>query len=384
MKISVSSQTCPTCRAVTRSRSLIKLFFETDDNNRSILNLEDILKTNDDLTKRIRELEEKSTKQEADHLKSIAESRELKDKVKNLERENSTKSANIEGLRGLREELSLQVLKHQEIKNTLRFDLLAERQLRRDLQNKLHELLPNDENYKIDSITDEQLLTNKGGIQNGEGPSSETPSSTSAILNDLPSFRRLRCEIEFKPKEGKAKNDNQKSHYGVYSLPNKLIRGTNLRHDAKLPKNFIRKPVLKNSLFNTDKPKPFQFPSSFDRASPQPSTSNGITESTSTSTVKNIFGSNNPSVTERDFKDLSTISISSSPNIFLPNMSNDPSLLDLSTPLSTRVGSFHFSAYRTSSDSSRSFQSSPTTSSPFAITPSGATGINGGPKESER
>ncbi|XP_070497702.1 E3 ubiquitin-protein ligase trul-1-like [Chironomus tepperi] len=147
-----NSSSCPTCRKALSRSSLIKVFFETDPNRFHVLH-NDLLKANESLTNELENIKEKSRKQESELLEINAKYRESSEKNKKLERDRQLDEMALAGLRMIKDESAKELLKLNTQMNTLKLDLLAERQLRRVHQTTLHKLEPSNENYDIRSIT---------------------------------------------------------------------------------------------------------------------------------------------------------------------------------------------------------------------------------------
>lgn len=340
----ISSNTCPTCRADTQSRSLIKLFF-TDDDNRANLSLDDILKTNDELTKSLREEREKVCEQESELTESRIEVRKLKEKLKSSEREMANLKANIEGLKDLNKDLTAKVIADKSIIKNLKFDLLAERQIRRINQDKLREAYPGDQDYNIETV-DEGLVTTTA--TNSEGTSSPASASQTEVLSPL---LNLRCEIEMSRGRDKSGDEGETSTHR-YILPSKMIRGSKPDYKAATGRFFQRngKPLVKKSTFiktAADKPVGFSFTSALENfspsSSPQPSTSTAgsTSQSTNNDIFGNIFANGGGEASFKDFRQFSST-----------NSTNNRSPINnfFSNPSQPSQNSFIFQTYRQTSD----------------------------------
>lgn len=97
-------------------------------------------------------IKDKSKNQEAELLEINAKFRDLSEKLKKLERDRQLDEMALAGLRMIREESAKEIMKLNTQMNTMKLDLLAEKQLRRVHQTTLHQLDPSNENYDIKSI----------------------------------------------------------------------------------------------------------------------------------------------------------------------------------------------------------------------------------------
>jgi len=97
-------------------------------------------------------IKDKSGKQEAELLEINAKFRDLSENLKKLERDRQLDEMALAGLRMIREESAKEIMKLNTQMNTMKLDLLAEKQLRRVHQTTLHQLDPSNENYDIKSI----------------------------------------------------------------------------------------------------------------------------------------------------------------------------------------------------------------------------------------
>lgn len=131
---------------------MIKVFFENDQQRLNDLH-DELLKNNEQLTKDLAELKEKARRQEAELIEVKGKYREANDKVKKLEREKQLDEMALVTLKMIKEESAKEILKLNSHLNTLKLDLLAEKQLRRIHQTTLHQLDPKNENYDSKSIT---------------------------------------------------------------------------------------------------------------------------------------------------------------------------------------------------------------------------------------
>lgn len=235
-----SSKTCPTCRCATTNTSLIKLFFTFDD-QKANFHLEDVLKTNDELTQNFKQFQEKSTKLEV-------ELREVKEKFKELsaseamlKRQKQLDDMTIAGISGIKNESTKEIIKLNQALTALKLDLLAEKQLRRIHQKSLHELKPNDMNYDVKSIDIPDSST-----------AGKAPKDSSKILE----FHKIAVPQQLQINESKP-----------YVIPSKIQKSN---EDAKARQfNFnMKASILKNS--KGEKPAGFQFHIPTFSSSPSP------------------------------------------------------------------------------------------------------------------
>lgn len=98
-------------------------------------------------------IKEKSRKQEAELLQVNAKFRETSERNKTLERSEQLHEMALAGLRNIKDESAKELIKLNTQINTMKLDLLAERQLRRLHQTTLHKLDPGNENYDVKSVT---------------------------------------------------------------------------------------------------------------------------------------------------------------------------------------------------------------------------------------
>lgn len=147
-----SSRTCPTCRNFATTSTLVKLFFEVDDDQKANLQLDDILKTNDELTSAVNELKEKTKKLEIELRETQGKLKDSSANEKRLERQKQIDDMTIAGVTSIKNDSMKEIMKLNQCLNTLKLDLLAEKQLRRMHQISLHDLKPDDENYNTNSI----------------------------------------------------------------------------------------------------------------------------------------------------------------------------------------------------------------------------------------
>jgi hypothetical protein len=203
----LSSRTCPTCRHPATTATLIKLFFEFDD-QKANLHLDDILKTNDELTHALNEAKEKSIQLEIELRETQAKLRESSANEKKLERQKQIDDMTIAGISGIKNESTKEIIKLNQQVNTLKLDLLAEKQLRRIHQVSLHDLKPDDDNYNPRSIrvdeTDCSIFPSTHSIVNGD------PSKISNFISNQ------KIVVPDQPKDTKP-----------YIIPSKIQKSSN-------------------------------------------------------------------------------------------------------------------------------------------------------------
>jgi hypothetical protein len=210
--------TCPSCRTITTSDSLMKLFFVTDENKTDVLKLDEILKNNEETSKLLREEKERFVKTQSDLIESRTKIKELMGKIKELEFLKSTDVANIEGLKGIKRELETEVIKDKEMIRNLKLDLLAERDLRRNLQLQMHQMKPNDQTFNIASIKDDEYLSKTS--TNGDDVTSTsitTSSNKSTWTNQV-------LNTEIKPMKKDQNDEKPRNHL----IPKKILILKNL------------------------------------------------------------------------------------------------------------------------------------------------------------
>jgi hypothetical protein len=149
-----------------------------------------------------------SRKQEAELLEINTKFRDSSDKIKKLERDKQLDEMALAGLRMIKDESVKEHIKLSAQLNTLKLDLLAEKQLRRVHQTTLHKLDPSNENYDIKSITDEHPAEPNYNITpfwqlNPEAAKVETLKSERSYL--IPSKIQKANDIKLSTKQ----SDNQ-------------------------------------------------------------------------------------------------------------------------------------------------------------------------------
>lgn len=295
-----SSETCPTCRRPsTNSQSLIKLFFEFDDNKAS-LNIEDILKTNDDLTQELNQLKTKATKFESDAIELEQKLREAKETINKLERQKQLDDMAIAGYRNIKSEATNEILKLNQALRTSKLDLLAEKQLRRIHQQKLHDFDPRNEDYDPNSIKLDIAPSAANPFELNGSAATNTPDSISFTTP----FWRIGCEA--KPVTAKSE-----AAAAAYVIPSKIQKANAKdKHMDRLAAYRDQRLAWNNA---EQKPKAYHFipPGS---SSPKPSTSS--------SPKPEVNGNAFNKIQKRTFgeagslfaQNLSTIAANSTPN----------------------------------------------------------------------
>lgn len=365
---SISSRTCPTCRNLQTPASLIKLYFDFDD-NKANLDIDEILKTNDELSKEMKKVQEKSNSSQ-DQLREME--KKLKDateKSKFLERQKQLDDMAIAGLKSIKEDSTKEIIKLNGWMKLLKLDLLAEKQVRRLQQQTLHDLDPENENYNIAHITvDDSKATE---LQNDQNDSilvdlMEQP----AIIRPITPFWKLNCEakqVETEPPKLKT----------CYILPSKIQKNTIKEpqpHQKVLEKATgfrLRSP--QSLVKNVAKPQGFQFsvPSTSSALNFQASTSTA--SPAATKTQKRMFGEEKPLFDASPASSLVSSSAGSN-NIFNFSMNGptfQPSSSSPSLPITSNFTNIM-----------RNYRERTEPSSPF--NPSVNFSIGSGPKISDR
>jgi hypothetical protein len=261
--LTFSSKTCPTCRSSATLTNIVKLFFDFDD-NKGNLNLDEILKTNDDLMENFRLEREKTAKLRVDLQMTEAQLRQVTDCKKVLERQKQIDDMTLAGLKTIKDGSANEIIKLNKLVHTLKLDLLAEKQLRRTLQQKLHGLDPKDDNFNTGSVNLDE-----------ESTSSMETNTPWSVSSPIVPFWKLHSEP--KPVEPKP-----------YVIPQKIQKAM-IKESPKTSEkiSFLRqyRPIKQTS----PKPAPFQFnpPASSSSSDTQPSTSSG---SALNNTHKRTFG----------------------------------------------------------------------------------------------
>lgn len=250
-----SSKTCPTCRGPSTSAKLIKLFFEIDD-SKTTFSIEEILKTNDELSEKCISTQNKS-QQLDDQLKEALK------KLKLLEIQREMDLMAIAGLKSIKEESAKEIIKLTGWINTLKLDLLAEKQLRRIHQLSLKGLDPHNENYNIENV-------------NIDEPKSKDPTNqlkeivTASTSCSIIPFWKLNCESS-KPID-EIVSQLKSSASSSYIIPSKIQKASSDRVRVdKLQAYRCQKSLISN---NSQKPVGYKF--KLPEATPstsQPSTS---------------------------------------------------------------------------------------------------------------
>lgn len=242
-----SSRTCPTCRTATSINSLTKLFFEIDD-NKANLNLEEILKTNDELSQKLKDEQEK---------------------CKELERRKQLDEMAIAGLNAIKKDSQQKIVELNHWIKTLKLDLLAEKQLRRIHQLSLQDFDPQNENYNTANIKLEVLPEPVNALE-------ALPKPTNGPLEFS---LQLNCEAKVVD-NGAAKS----SATAPYIVPSKIQKAG--RDSIKLGPDKMQAYRNKRSLWKNleNKPVAFQFKTPEDLS--QPSTSAAVLSKNQ----KRIFG----------------------------------------------------------------------------------------------
>lgn len=245
-----SSRTCPSCRKEPINPvSLIKLFFEQDE-SKAALSIDEILKTNDELTKKLKEEKDKLIATETKLFEANAKLNESTDRTKFLERQKQLDDMAIAGLKSIKEDSTKELIKLQETNKRLKIDYLAERQLRRTYQIELHKWDPENENYNSDSIHLDGPQQECGGENSNGSPNKVTRAGDDLQAENAkrsPSFwskqHPLNCEAK------QIDKDWPKTSPRTYIIPSKIQKGTSA------PKRLISPP----NKFAEHKPQAFSF-----------------------------------------------------------------------------------------------------------------------------
>lgn len=135
--------------------------------------------------------------------------KESLEKAKTLEKQKQLDDMAIAGFKGIKEELTKEIVKLNQNLKTLKLDLLAEKQLRRIHQTSLHSLDPQNENYNIANIIFDENKHNE--IKPKYFEELNGPSST------IVPFWKLSCEA-------KPANINFSESFS-YIIPSKIQKG---------------------------------------------------------------------------------------------------------------------------------------------------------------
>lgn len=278
-----SSRTCPTCRDNQNLNSLTKLYFEFDD-SKANLNIEDVLKTNEELTKEMKKLQE-ATRNAEEKLREMESAvKNANGKSKFLERQKQLDDMAIAGLKDIKDESTKEIIKLNGWMKSLKLDLLAEKQLRRMLQQKLHDIDPQNENYNTANILIDESRINETSMD------VEAPT-----FRPIVPFWKLNCEAKKAEKE-------TKSFKTPYIIPSKIQRATNA---SKEPQSQLHQKNIERMMKNCArripaarteaKPIGFQFhvPSNV-ASSSQPSTSTSSSPAVPGKIQKRFFGEGKP------------------------------------------------------------------------------------------
>lgn len=161
------------------------------DDNKANLNIDEILKNNEETLEKLKKAEERSNKFEAEFRRLYA----MSSKFKALERQKQLDDMAISGLKSIKADSTKEILKLNQRINTLKLDLLAERQLRRTHQMSLHEFDPQNGDYDMASVDVGERDTSSVAAVNGNGDSDRPLimlNESSQIVNK--SFWNLNCE----------------------------------------------------------------------------------------------------------------------------------------------------------------------------------------------
>lgn len=185
------------------------------------MNLEEILKNNDELTKKHKIEEQKAQSLEIKNRALEAEQKETEVKVKGLERQKQLDEMAIAGLKSIKDDSANEIVRLNEVVRMLKLDLLAEKQLRRLYQCALHVFDPHNINYNI-----EALNTDQPREQTDEAARSPvSPAAASVIFKAKSPFPMLNCEakspapLEIDPSDANTPSTS-------YTVPIKIQKAT--------------------------------------------------------------------------------------------------------------------------------------------------------------
>lgn len=112
----------------------------------------ELIKSNEKLQEELKDVKTKAHKQEAELLEVTKKYRDTKESLTKLERTKQTDDMTITLLKSAKDDAVREIAKLNSQLNTLKLDLLAERQLRRLHQTTLHDLDSKNENYDIKTV----------------------------------------------------------------------------------------------------------------------------------------------------------------------------------------------------------------------------------------
>ncbi|CRK96241.1 CLUMA_CG009668, isoform A [Clunio marinus] len=286
--LKTSSRSCPTCRTATNSHNLIKLFFEVDD-NKGALNFDEILKTNDEISKEMKLLKDEKAKQQQKILNLEQELKDNAEKIKKYERQKQLDDMALAGLKSIRKDSQEQIVKLNEAIKILKLDLLGEKQLRRMHQERLHYLDPSNDNYNTACIDVDKKTLEIASKINLNNQSSSLATTSNLNKADVSSF-------QISPEAQEPKADFKKSPPLNFIIPSKIQKGSNKDNSSSSASNgfgssrqqnhqqILKRPCIQMNKkptgfsYNTSSQQPiagfnFNFDNSQNSPQPQPSTS---------------------------------------------------------------------------------------------------------------
>lgn len=210
-----TSRTCAFCRQSSSASSLIKVYFEnTDDSKIGDLHNE-LLTANTKLIKERDDLKEQNRLQ-SDEIREVSSKlMSAQEELKKLERTKQLDDMALAGFRAIKEESEKEIIRLKEQNNTLALDLLAERQLRRVHQTTLKKLTPDNPDYDVLAILNDESLAQK--------PSQSGDKNRHYSITP---FWQLNCEAS---KTGAIPKEISKEKNKPYIIPSKIQKG-----DAKI------------------------------------------------------------------------------------------------------------------------------------------------------
>lgn len=291
------------------------------------MNFDEILKTNEELSGEMKNLQEKFQDMEG-KLKTANE------KSKFLERQKQLDDMAIAGLKDIKEESTKEIIKLNGWLKTIKLDLLAERQLRRIQQQTLHDLDPQNENYNIANIIADESKINEA-LNNRNGSMLMDTADQPALIKPIVPFWKLNCEAKSVVKEA----SNIKTT--PYIIPSKIQKAANVPKEPQVHQRVYDKMMAYRrrspSSKSDEKPQGFQFilPHTSASNAPQPSTSTAMCSSSKTQ--KRMFGEGKPifeagptpSATSSPTLNNTAFNFSADAPAFVPSTSNPSSSIQL-------------------------------------------------------
>jgi hypothetical protein len=224
------------------------VFFEHDAQKVEDLHNE-LLRNNEKLLKEIRELKSKFNWQKSELESSLQKQKDIAAKLKEYERTKQLNDIEITSLHMIKKDCVGEIIKIKQENETLKLDLLAERQLRRFMQKELHKFDRDDENYNTKQIainsneetqSHYESLFKKYNISPFLLPSKPTKAFAKELNNDD------------EGKEGERSKDSfvETKDTLSYNVPNKIFKDCNpFESSAKAMNHLIRKRSLDHHNF---------------------------------------------------------------------------------------------------------------------------------------